>query len=101
MNSLDICEQLCVNQSQYVCRAFAYSKQANICRLSPEPSSNLIDTSTSSTNNRRMNARRLEVLKPDKIYPQQQQQLISQMSNNQQSNSFTYYERTSSCINGN
>lgn len=97
VNSPADCEQLCTNQSLYVCRAFAYSKQSGLCKLSPEPSTSLINTITS--NNRRvMNARRLEVLKPEKIHQQAAhqapvQQLISQP------NSFAYYERTS-CING-
>ena len=82
---------MCVNQSQYICRAFSYSKQLSQCKLSPEPSSSLIN-SISSTSNRRTNARRLEVLRPDKV----QQQLIEKTN---QQNSFAYYERTS-CING-
>lgn len=92
VNSAETCEQLCTNQSLYVCRAFAYSKQSSLCKLSPEPSTSLINTITS--NNRRvLNARRLEVLKPEKIHQQATHQLISQP------NSFVYYERTS-CING-
>lgn len=98
VNSLDSCEQLCINQSQYVCRAFAYSNQLNLCKLSPEPSSSSsLTNAINANNNRRPNARRLEVLNPtqklEKIAQQTQQQFI------QQQNSFAYYERTS-CING-
>ena len=92
VNSLDVCEQLCINHSQYICRSFAYSKQLSLCKLSPEPSSNLANNVPS---NRRVNARRLEVLKPEKIQQQIQQQLIQ----NQQQNSFAYHEKTT-CING-
>lgn len=95
VNSVETCEQLCTNQSLYVCRAFAYSKQANLCKLSPEPSTSLINTITS--NNRRvLNARRLEVLKPEKVH---QQATHQQAPSIVQPNTFAYYERTS-CING-